>query len=92
MEPTFTKTNRSPIMMRCLGSGCNVFLVSGSNVVSGGTPVSEELDELIEMARTIRMMMEQGIPCLERRETWGTRGAALPTATSRFRMIPSHER
>jgi hypothetical protein len=56
MEPTFTKTNRSPIMMRCLGSGCNVFLVSGSNVVSGGTPVSEELDELIEMARTIRMM------------------------------------
>jgi hypothetical protein len=24
-----------------------------------------------------------GIPRLERRETWGTRGAALPTATSR---------
>jgi hypothetical protein len=33
MEPTFTKTNRSLIMMRCLGSGCYVFLVSGSNVV-----------------------------------------------------------
>jgi hypothetical protein len=38
--------------------------------------VSEELDELIEMARTIWMTPEQGIPCLERRETWGTRGAA----------------
>jgi hypothetical protein len=35
--------------------------------------VSEELDELIEMARTIRMTPEEGIPCLERRETWGTR-------------------
>jgi hypothetical protein len=31
--------------------------------------VSEELDELIGMARTIRMTSEQGIPCLERRET-----------------------
>ena len=31
--------------------------------------MSEELDELIEMARTIRMTPEQGIPCLERRET-----------------------
>ena len=36
-----------------------MFLVSGSNVVSGGTPESEELDELIEMARTIRMTPEQ---------------------------------
>jgi hypothetical protein len=26
------------------------------------TPVSEELDGLIDMARTIPMMMEQGIP------------------------------
>ena len=31
--------------------------------------MSEQLDELIEMARTIRMTPEQGIPCLERRET-----------------------
>ena len=31
--------------------------------------MSEELDELIEMARTIRMTPGQGIPCLERRET-----------------------
>jgi hypothetical protein len=31
--------------------------------------VSEELDEWIEMARTIRMTPEQGIPRLERRET-----------------------
>jgi len=35
--------------------------------------VSEELNELIEMARTIRMTPEQGIPCLERREAWGPR-------------------
>jgi hypothetical protein len=51
--------------------------------------VSEELDGLIEMARAIRMTPEQGIPGLERRETWGIRGAALLTATSRLRMIPS---
>ena len=29
--------------------------------------MSEELDDLIEMARTIRMTPEQGIPCLEPR-------------------------
>jgi len=31
--------------------------------------VSEGLDELIEMARAIRMTPGRGIPCLERRET-----------------------
>lgn len=31
--------------------------------------MSEELDELIETARTIWMTPEQGIPCLKRRET-----------------------
>jgi hypothetical protein len=41
--------------------------------------MSEELDGLIEMGRTIRMRAEQG-----------TRGAALPAAASRSRMIPSH--
>src|SRR5579863_3077977 len=100
MEPTFTKTNRSIVMMRCLGSGCNVFFVSGSNVVfqtldlaagrcNEGRLCRMNLVELIEMAGTIRMTPEQGIPRLERRETWGTRGAGLPTATSRLRMIPS---
>jgi hypothetical protein len=58
--------------------------------------VSEELDELIEMARTIRMTPEQGNPMSRkardpstplRAGLWGTRGAALPTATSRSRMI-----
>ena len=34
--------------------------------------MSEELNGLIEMARTIRMMADGGIPRLERRETWGT--------------------
>ena len=53
-----------------------------------GTPVSEELNELIDMTRTIRMTPEQGIPCLERRETWGTRGAALPTATRKVPRLP----
>jgi len=35
MEPTFTKTNRSITMMRCLGSGCNVFSVTGGNLLYG---------------------------------------------------------
>jgi hypothetical protein len=35
MEPTFTKTNRSLIMMRCLWLGCNVFFATGGNVYSG---------------------------------------------------------
>ena len=35
----------------------------------------EELGGLIEMARTIGMTPEWGIPCLERREAWGTRAA-----------------
>jgi hypothetical protein len=51
--------------------------------------VSEELDELIEMARTMRMTPEQGIPCLERRETWGTRGAGLTTATRKVPRLRS---
>ena len=51
-----------------------------------GTVVSEELDELIEMARTIRMTPEQGIMSEAR---YGNCGAALPTATSRLRTIPS---
>jgi hypothetical protein len=33
MEPTFTKTNRSIVMMRCLWLGCNVFFVTGGNVI-----------------------------------------------------------
>jgi hypothetical protein len=70
MEPTFTKTNRSIVMMRCLGSGCNVFFVSGSNVVfqtldlaagrcNEGRLCRMNLVELIEMAGTIRMTPEQ---------------------------------
>jgi hypothetical protein len=35
MEPTFTKTNRSLTMMRCLGARCNVFFVTGGNVYYG---------------------------------------------------------
>jgi hypothetical protein len=49
------------------------------------------LDELIEMARTIGMTPEQGIPCLERRETWGTRGAALPMATRKVPRLRSDD-
>ena len=41
-----------------MGSSSNVRLVCGRSF-QRGTAVSEELDELIEMARTIRMTPEQ---------------------------------
>jgi hypothetical protein len=51
--------------------------------------VSEELDELIEMARTIGMTPEDGIPRLEGRERWGARGGALPVATRKVPRLRS---